>query len=191
MMKWIARLSTAVLTLLVLARAAAAYEYPAPTPPQTGYPPAYNCCNSGPPPGPVPTPPPAYGCCGGYVAPSQGPSAYVPAYGVGQVQPSPGLGSPCCASAPGGYGDGYGSAPAGGTPRIYVEDMYGQWHEATGEEYARVYAYARTQGQPQSGAQYLSVPGPCCQQPPAPPPPSYAPPPYAPAISRRISLPRN
>ena len=154
MMKWIARLSTAVLTLLVLARAAAAQEYPAPPPP-TSY-------------------PPAYGCCGDYSAPAQPPQSYVPAYGPGQVQPSPGLGSPCCA------GGGYGSAPGGGQPRIYVEDMYGQWHEASGEEYARVYAYARTQGQPRSGYQYMNVPGPCCQQQPGPPPPSYEPPPYTP-----------
>lgn len=125
MMKWIGRLATAVLTLLVLARAASAQDYP---PPQATYAPAY-----------------------GYTSPPGPPPAYDGGYGQSQ-----------------------------GRPRIYVEDMYGQWHEANGEEYDRVYAYAQQQ-QPQPGAayQYVNVPGPCCEQPPAPPP-SYQPPPYQP-----------
>ncbi len=158
MMKWIARLSTAVLTLLVLARAAAAQDYAAPPSP-TAYPPAYGCCS------------------GDQAPPAQPPRVYVPGYGPGQVQPSPGMGTPCCASAPGG---GYGPPQTDGRPRIYVEDMYGQWHEATGEEYARVYAYAQSRGTPQSGAQYVTVPGLCCGQTPPAPPPSYEPPPYSP-----------
>lgn len=167
MMTWIARLSTAVLTLLVLARAAAAQDYPPPA--QASYAPAYGYADS------RGAPQPAPDCCADYSAPTGPPRVYTPAYGAGQVQPSPGLGNPCCAGPPPAYGGGYGQTQ--GRPRIYVEDMYGQWHEATGEEYARVYAYAQTQGQPQSGYQYLTVPGPCCGQPPAYQPPPYAPPP--------------
>lgn len=127
MMKWIGRLSTAVLTLLVLARAAAAQDYP---PPQAPYAPAYGYASSA---GPQP-----------------------PAYGGGYGQPQ-------------------------GRPRIYVEDMYGQWHEASGEEYDRVYAYAQQQPpQPGSSYQYVNVPGPCCGPPPPYQPPPYQPPPYMP-----------
>lgn len=136
-MKWIARLSMAVVTLLVLARAAAAQDY-AP-PPQASY--------------------------------------ASPAYGYSDSRGGPPV-----------SGGGYGQPQ--GQPRIYVEDMYGQWHEATGEEYARVYAYAQQQPpQPGSPYQYVNVPGPCCgHPPPAPvpgpccgyPPPVYTPPPYQP-----------
>lgn len=166
MMRWIATLSTAVLTLLVLARAAAAQDY-AP-PPQAPYVSSY---------GGAPAPAPGPGCCAGYSVPSGPSRPYTPAYAAGQVQPSYGLSAPCCASAPPAYGGGGGYGQPQGQPRIYVEDMYGQWHEATGEEYARVYAYAQQQPQqPGSPYQYVNVPGPCCgNQPPAPPP--YTPPP--------------
>lgn len=158
MTKWIARLSAAMATLLVLARAAAAQDYV--PPPQPVYAPAYGYSDG------RAAPPAPSGCCAGYSVPAPPPQVY-----------RPGPASPCCAGAP--TGD-YGTPQ--GRPRIYVEDMYGQWHEATGEEYARVYAYAQQQPpQPGSPYQYVNVPGPCCVRPPAVPPPVPAPPSYPPS----------